>query len=241
MYSLYLDGCLLPVTPKKIQTSIGGRSRLVTLINDGQASVLSAPELTEISFTALLPQVEYPFAHYENGFQGAEVYLAKLEALKTAKEPFRFILSRWMPSGRRLFDTNLNVSLEEYAVTEDAGSGFDLEVKILLRQHRPLVSKVIEMDAELPDAPVILEENRAVDSAASLGSSSGNKGGSKAPASGTKEAQKVAEKVKEKINDTLGKDKNLLSSIPKLGKLFGSSASGAASGGSSKITLRLTR
>lgn len=239
MYSLYLDGCLLPVTPRKIETTIGGKSRLVTLINDGQASIPSAPELTEISFTALLPQVEYPFAHYEKGFQPAEIYLAKLEELKTARKPFRFILSRWTPAGRRLFDTNLSVSLEEYAIIEDAGSGFDLEVRILLRQHRPLESKTIEIDADLPDAPVILEENRAVDSTASSGSSSGNRGSGKSPSSGTKEAQVVADKVKGKINRALGK--SLTDSIPKLGRLFGSSASGSASGGSGRVTLRLTR
>ena len=239
MYSLYLDGCLLPVTPRKIEMTIGGKSRLVTLINDGQASIPSAAELTEISFTALLPQAEYPFAHYENGFQPAERYLTKLEELKTARKPFRFILSRWMPAGRRLFDTNLSVSLEEYVIIEDAGSGFDLEVKVLLRQHRPLESKKIEIDADLPDAPVILEENRAVDSTVSSESSSGNRGSGKSPSSGTKEAQAVAEKVKGKINRTLGS--NLTDSIPKLGRLFGSPASGAASGGSGRVTLRLTR
>ena len=146
-----------------------------------------------------------------------------------------------MPSGRKLFDTNLSVSLEEYAIDEDAGSGFDLEVKILLRQYRPLESRKIEIDADLPDAPVILEENRAVSSTASSGSSSGNRGESKAPAAGTKEAQAVAKKVKEKINSALGKDKSLAGSIPKLGKLFTSSTSGASSGGSGRVTLRLTR
>ncbi len=240
MYSLYMDGMLLPVTPKKVEMYIGGKSRLVTLINDGQASMPAGPELSQISFTALLPQVEYPFARYENGFVPAEVYLQKFEELKLGKQPFRFVFSRWTPAGKQLFDTNLRVTLEEYSVEEDAGSGFDLKVKILLRQYREMAVKLLEMDAAMPDAPVILEENRAVDSV--KGSASGKKSGSSskkgkgvtAPSTGTKEAQAVAEKVAQ----TALKGAAVTTAIPGLSALLGTATPTEAAGGKTKVTSR---
>lgn len=239
MYSLYLDSLLLPVTPKKVQMVIGGRSRLVTLINDGQASIPLGPELTQISFTALLPQAEYPFARYEGGFQGAEIYLAKLEELKAEKKAFRFVLSRWTPSGKQLFDTNLCVTLEEYSIEEAAGNGFDIEVKVFLRQYRSLSTKELEIDADLPGAPVILEETRAVDSEASSssgGSSSSRKDkGIIAPSTGTKEAKAVAEKVAQTAKKTTA----VVTGIPGLSALLGAgTAAGSAADGKIKVMSR---
>lgn len=240
MYSLYLDGMLLPVTPKKIEMQIGGRSRLVTLMNDGQASILSSPELTQVRFDALLPQTAYPFARYEGGFRGAETYLAKLEALKTGKKPFRFVLSRWLPGGKRLFDTNLSVSLEEYSIVEDAAGGFDVVVNILLRQYRPLSAKVLEIDTGLPGAPVILEENRSVGSTAGNAHAGGSGGSTSetgkriiAPSTGTKEAAAVAKKTAKAAE----KSKVSTSSIPGLSTLLGNHGSDSGSTGSGKVTL----
>lgn len=244
MYSMYLDGMLMPVTPEKVKLMVGGRSTLVTLISGGQASMPAAPELAEISFTLLLPQVEYPFARYEGAFQGAEVFLERFEEIKTEGRPFRFVLSRWMPAGRRLFDTNLLVTMEEYSITEDAGSGFDVQVQMLLRRYRPMVMKELEVSADLPGAPVILEENRAVDSAVGTGSGSasgGKPGSSKgkgsgiiAPSTGTKEAEAVAKKVADKAAG----GGVTTSAIPGLSTLLGMTAGSTASGGKTRAMSR---
>ncbi len=52
-----------------------------------------------------------------------------------------------LPSGNLLFDTNLNVSLEEYQIDEDAKAlGFDVKVTIKLKQYRPFGTKTVTVD-----------------------------------------------------------------------------------------------
>jgi len=202
MYELYLGRMLLPVTPEKIRLAIKNRNQTITLIDGGEVNIAKDAGLTEISFSALLPQVKYPFARYEGGnFQSADVFVEYLEGLKTSKAPFQFIMNRMLPTGKRLFDTNMSVTLEEYSIQDDAGEGFDLVADIRLKQWRPYGTKIIEINAEIPTAPVVIEEERPIVEKPKSSSSSGSKKSSGkgiiATSTGTKEAAAVAEKVAE--------------------------------------------
>lgn len=146
MYKMYLDGVLLPVTPGALDVKIKDKDTTVTLINDGEVSILKTAGLTELSFTALLPQVQYSFALYPDGFQNAGFYMQKLEQLKTSKKPFRFIFTRTLPDGTPVFDTNMEVSLCDYTLTEDAKSGLDVIAKIKLKQYR--AAKLVKLTAQ---------------------------------------------------------------------------------------------
>ena len=48
MYQLYLDSTLFPVTPSKMTLKITNQNKTVSLMNEGEASVLKLPGLTEI-------------------------------------------------------------------------------------------------------------------------------------------------------------------------------------------------
>lgn len=162
-YDLYLGKMLMPITPSKIQMAIDNQNKTITLINDGEINLLKAAGLTTIKFTLLIPQVSYPFARYGgNGFIGAENYLNYFEQLKTAKEPFQFIVSRCLPTGKLLFDTNITVSLEDYTITEEAKNGFDLEVSVTLKQYKHFATKTISVEIPSPTAPIIVNENRPI-------------------------------------------------------------------------------
>ena len=136
-YSFYLDKVLLPVTPESVSTKIKGNNKTFTLMNGEEINIPKSPGLTEISFEALLPNTEYPFAVYPDGFSNAKKYLNKLEELKK-KACFPFQIIRELPSGDSLFDTteNMNVTLEEYEIKEDANQGCDMMVSIKLKQYR---------------------------------------------------------------------------------------------------------
>ena len=71
-YTFIIDGMKLPVTPEKLTVKIGNNNKTYTLMNDGEINILKMPGLTEIEFEALLPNVEYSFAEYENGFKNAK-------------------------------------------------------------------------------------------------------------------------------------------------------------------------
>lgn len=131
-YQIYIDGTALPVTPEKISMQSPGQNAVVRLIDGREAVVPQPPGLTEISFEALLPNVRYPFAVYERGFRRADYYLAQLELLRKRQEPFRLIISRNMPDGTPLGDTNLSVLLDRMEVQEQDA---DVTVSLTFRQY----------------------------------------------------------------------------------------------------------
>ena len=144
-YDFYLDKCLLPVAPEKLDIKINNANKTITLIDEGEINILKTAELTDIDFECLIPQVQYPFAVYPEDFKGAAYFLGYFEELKTGKEPFQFIVSRTLPSGKPLFSTDIKVSLEDYKITERVNDGFDLRVKIKLKQYREYGTKTVEV------------------------------------------------------------------------------------------------
>lgn len=147
-YDFYLKDCLLPIAPDRVQIKINNANNTITLMNEGEINILKAPGLTDIEFECGIPQVKYPFAVYKSGFKGASYFLSFFEELKAGKKPFQFIVSRTMPNGKVLFSTNIKVSLEDYRVTEQAKDGFDLTVRIKLKQYRDYGTKNIRIRSD---------------------------------------------------------------------------------------------
>lgn len=135
-YDFYLGKRLLPVTPSKLEVKINNANKTVTLINEGEVNILKKAGLTEVEFTCDLPQVKYPYAVYKSGFKRTDYFLDYFELLKNSKIPFQFIVCRTLPTNKKLFNTNIKVTLEDYKLTEDAGNGFDVSVKVRLKQWR---------------------------------------------------------------------------------------------------------
>lgn len=176
MYDVYIDGVLLPIAPEKITTQINGRNETVNLINDSEVNILKGAGLTTISFPVLLPNSQYPFARYPSGFKLAGYYLDKLAALKSSKKPFQFIVTRHFPTNKKLFNTNITCSLENYQIVDDAKNGFDIEVQINLKQFKAYSTKTFTVERPSPTAPVVVNPTRPASTAPT--SSGGGNGGS---------------------------------------------------------------
>ena len=146
MYEFYMDGVLLPVTPGALTIKVANQNKTINLINEGQRNIIKTAGLSKISFSALLPNREYPFARYSGGYQPAQYYMSKLESLKNACKPFEFSVIRIDDSGEELMSAQpMTVSLESYELAEDAGSyGVDVMAKIELLQYAPYHTKSIE-------------------------------------------------------------------------------------------------
>lgn len=146
MYEFYMDGVLLPVTPEALTIKVANQNKTINLINEGQRNIIKTAGLSKISFSALLPNREYPFARYSGGYQPAQYYMSKLESLKNACKPFEFSVIRIDDSGEELMSAQpMTVSLESYELAEDAGSyGVDVMAKIELLQYAPYHTKSIE-------------------------------------------------------------------------------------------------
>ena len=162
-YDFYLKQCLLPIAPSQLKITINNNNSTYILIDEGQINILKKAKLTDIEFECEIPQVKYPFAIYNGRFQRAAYFLDYFEKLKTSQEPFQFIVSRTMPSGKVLFSTNMKVSMESYTITEKAQNGFDLTVKIKLKQYRDYATKTCEVkvDTATKTATATTETERA--------------------------------------------------------------------------------
>ena len=144
-YHFYIGKMLCPIAPSKLQLKIKGQNKTLTLINEGEINILKKAGLTDVSFDLLLPNVKYPFANYKSGFKTAKYFLDELEKLKTDEKSFQFIVTRLLPNGKMLFDTNMKVSLESYDIKEDSKQGFDVVVSVKLKQYREYGTKTCKV------------------------------------------------------------------------------------------------
>lgn len=134
-YDFLLAGTLLPITPERVTLNIKNRNETFDLINLGEVNILRYPGLTDISFDFVAPAYNYPFVR---AFQEQKFYFNLLETLKISLKPFYFSIVRKTPTGKLIFTTNMQVSLEEYQIIEDASSqGFDITFNVKLKQFKP--------------------------------------------------------------------------------------------------------
>lgn len=150
-YTCYLGGLEVP-TPAKLTVKVKGQNKTLILLNQGEINFLRSPGLTEITVPLVFPML--------GGGQSPSTYLDMLEGLKTGKKTTQFILVRASPDGRRLFDTNLTVSVEDYNIVEDATKGLDVSVDVNLKQWRDYGTKTatVEQPADTSQPPTVTVE-----------------------------------------------------------------------------------
>lgn len=141
-YKLHMAGIQFPVPPKKIETTSKGKNKTVTLINDGEVSLLKSPSLSGYKFELLLPNTEYSFAQYPVIFHEAQYYLDILEYLQNSRQPFQLDIYRAY-SGAITRNTNVTVTLEDYTIKEDADEVDDVVVSIELKAYKDYGTKTL--------------------------------------------------------------------------------------------------
>lgn len=162
-YDVYFGKYLLPVTPEKISIKINGNNKTVNLINDSEINILKKAGLTDIEFEAEIPQVKQPYAVYKSGFKDAGYFFDIFEEYKTSRKPFQYIVCRRTPIGKKLLNTNMKVSLEDYKITEDAKNGFDFKVSFKLKQYREYGTKTVNITIAEDKTTVSTESQRETD------------------------------------------------------------------------------
>lgn len=151
-YKMFIGDVLMPITPAKVKVKVKNQNKTLNLINGEEINILKEAGLSEVSFDLVLPQTSYPYAN--GGAQNAQYYLSLFERLKQSKEPFQWILNRSRPNGTPLFHSNMTVSMEDYQIVDDAGTGFDVGVSIKLKQYRHYGTKTVVIQQPAPTAPV---------------------------------------------------------------------------------------
>lgn len=141
-YRFRLGGVLLPVPPESLSRKIKNNNKTLQLANYGEINFLKTPGLTDLEFEILLPHSEYSFATYEDGFKEQRYYLDHFEKIKNSKEPVEFYVAKWMPNGNFIdAGVSMLVSLEEYTISDDFKLGYDMMVKLKLKQYVRFATK----------------------------------------------------------------------------------------------------
>lgn len=146
---MYIEKVCFPITPGKMTIKVANSNKTLTLINEGEVNLIKTPGLSDITIDELiLPAMQkYPFANYPNNqFHSPKYYLDKMEAWKKKKKPVQFKLSRTAPDGRSLlWDTNFDVTIEDYEIIEDAkDQGLDVKIKLNMKEYRTWGAKKLK-------------------------------------------------------------------------------------------------
>lgn len=136
-----------PITPSDLTIKVGSNNKVVNLIDGGDINILKSPSLMEISFDARFPMRQYPYARE---FVSFNVYLETFKQLKEQKRSFRFIVARSTPNGKRTWDTNILVSLEDFTVEESANEGDDVIISFNLKQYKDYGVNLVSNSVKRP-------------------------------------------------------------------------------------------
>ncbi len=144
-YEIYLDNILLPITPESISVKVPSKNESFSLASGDDFTFLKGMGLREISFDALLPNQEYPFANYlNNEYRPAVYYLLHIKNFIQDKKSLRLKIVRRKPNGKFIFDDDMEVVLENYDINEKAGNGFDVEVGLSFKEYRDLTKEIAQ-------------------------------------------------------------------------------------------------
>lgn len=146
-YEVYIDDMLLPIPPQKIPIKYPGQNETVTLINGEEINITRPPGLAEISIDVVIPQMDYPCASWDGSVEDAEEFISRLQDLKESGDTFEFIVIR------DSFDTNMDVTLEDYNVSDDVKEGLDLVVSLTMKEARHYGTKIMNF-AIVPEQPI---------------------------------------------------------------------------------------
>ena len=91
--------------------------------------------------------MDYPCAMWDGSVEDAEEFISRLQDLKESGDTFEFIVIR------DSFDTNMDVTLEDYKVSDDVKEGLDLVVSITMKEARHYGTKIMNF-AIVPEQPI---------------------------------------------------------------------------------------
>lgn len=129
----------IPVNPEEIEDSMENNDKTYNVLGVGQIAVLKKPKLREISWKSFFPASDAdPWV--SDRARNPETYVEALQEAMDEQDTGRLIISR---SG--LYDTNLQVSVAEFTVTDKGGEPGDIYYEVKFREYRDYAPETVSL------------------------------------------------------------------------------------------------
>lgn len=131
----------LPVNPEDLTINGGANNSTSDTVGQGEINDLGFSKLKELSISSFFPK-NYNGELYINtggGFQNPDFYIKFFEDIKTAREPFRLIITE--------VDINMLVSIESFEYTYQYGTE-DVDYMLELKEYREHNIRVLKPTAK---------------------------------------------------------------------------------------------
>lgn len=142
LFAKYKDRVVqLPVNPEDLTISGGANNSTSDTVGQGEINDLGFSRLKELSISSFFPK-NYNGELYINtggGFQDPDFYIKFFEDIKTAREPFRLIITE--------IDINMLVSIESFEYTYQYGTD-DVDYSLELKEYKEHNIRVLKATAK---------------------------------------------------------------------------------------------
>lgn len=152
-YGLYLEAegrvYRFPANPERYKIEHSTANARYCVLNLGEIIQPRTPSLCAISWSGIFPQQGGHAAAVggDAPFYAPQIYIDLLVRCQTEKKPVKFIANRRMEDGSQLFDTNMQVIVENFVYEERAGETGDFYYTIQLTQWRAFTASTVMADS----------------------------------------------------------------------------------------------
>ena len=146
----------LPVNPEEFTIESPMENERYNVLDLGEVIKARTPKLKLISWECFFPGSPEPYVLTAGEFKLPEFYINCISEYAEDGKPVRFIANRYMEDGGPIFDTNIQVLIEDFRQTEKAGETGDFYYSIQLAEYRDSVPQVVNLEPpNEPEAPVV--------------------------------------------------------------------------------------
>lgn len=136
----------LPVNPEELPIEYPTENNRYNVLDLGEIVVPRTPKLRQVSFEGVLPgDPDDPLIQTVGGFKPPEFYINFFKECQDKKEPLRFIANRYHENGGAIFDTNIQVIIEDFDAKEKGGETGDFYYTISLSEYRDFAPQKVNI------------------------------------------------------------------------------------------------
>lgn len=136
----------IPVNPSELTITLDGNNDTYNVIGIGEIVIPRDRLLRRVSWSSFLPSTQnFVGIVTEGSFRDAEYYINLWNSYLESKEPFRFIMTRYLVDGTLIKDENFQVVIDSLVFREVGAETGDFYYDINLVEWRPYYPTVVQL------------------------------------------------------------------------------------------------